>query len=134
MSAIALTIQMLRLHNPLSAAFGNRIYPIAAPAGAAPGYIIVSLVNDDEEELLAGSSQWPEGRVSIAIISMEADTTLDGGETIIDWLRDKDRYPLTLGGQGYEVTFRKEGTDVTDDAEGPVYRRILDYYVRRRKT
>lgn len=133
MSAIALTIHAL-LQSPLLAPIvGDRIYPVFLPQEAAQPAIVVRSISDTEEILLQGATQWPVGRVSIEIVSMQVNVALEAGEIVVDWLRDKDRYPMTLAGVDYEVEFTKEGTDVTDADEGTVARRIIDFYIRRRK-
>lgn len=135
MSAIALTIKALLASGDITGRVGNRIYPMVIPQNAALPAIAVNSISDDEELLLDGASQWPEARISIEISSTDgADEVLLIGESIIDWLRDKDRYTVNYGATPYEVTFRKEGTDVTETSEGHFFRRHLDFYVRRRRS
>lgn len=134
MSALTLTIAELKLGAVVTAIAGNRIYPGHAPQNAAPPMILVHLIAQPEEYLLQGASQWPEARVSIECRGATINDADRLGEAVIVWLRDKTR--VTLSGQ--EVTFRKEGSDVTDfstqseNGDSYVQRRILDYYVRSR--
>lgn len=132
MSALTITVQMLLAGSGVTGRVGTHVYPGQPPQGVAGNCIVVHLVGQEEEELLQGASQWPEGRVSIecrAATLLDADKT---AEAVIAWLRDKDRYPIN----GVRATFRKEGSDETDGSPETtqgvptVSRRIVDYYVR----
>lgn len=133
MSALTITIQTLLAGSGVTALVKQRIYPIDVPQGVAVDNIIVHLVYQAEEVLLAGASHWPESRVSIECRG-DAVTADKIGEAVIDWLRDKDLYVI----EGSEVSFMKEGTDETDSSPASqqgqplVCRRILDFYVRYR--
>lgn len=134
MSGLAITIQTLLAGPGVTALVDQRIYPIAAPQGAAPEHIVVHLVSEPEEELLQGATQWPESRVSVECRSETPHGAVIMGQAVIDWLRDKDRYSI----RDYDASFRKEGTDETNASDQTsastglptVSRRIIDFYVR----
>lgn len=141
MSSVFLTVQqLLKEAGPLAAMVGTRIYSGAVPQGVANKSIAVYLVSQAEEELLQGATRWPEGRVSVECRAVEYGDADLIGEAVINWLRDKDRVSIVLTGIGtYEASFRKEGSDETDQSDEsqqgqPLYsRRIIDFYVRWRR-
>jgi hypothetical protein len=130
--AVALTIQQLLDDAGVQAALGDRIDASVAPEDATFPYAVVYLVGQAEDLLVNASSSWPESRVSVQICTRSAGSALSIGETVIAALRDKINVaPVT----GYEATFRKGGSDVTDYSDDrTVHRRIIDFYIRWRDT
>lgn len=135
MSALTIAIQTLLAGPGVVTICGNRIFPVVIPQRSPNPAIVVHLIYQAEEELLAGASQWPEARISVECRGNDAPTADRLGEAVIDWLRDKLLYLI----EGCEVTFFKEGTDETDASENSdqgvpyVVRRIIDFRVRYRK-
>lgn len=135
MSALTTTIKTLLAGSGVTAIVGQRIVPGVPPQSMGNPLICVHLVNQEEEELLQGASQWPEARVSIECRAATLNQADLLGEAVISWLRDKDRYLI----DGVRASFRKEGSDETDGSEEStqgvptVSRRIIDFYVKRQQ-
>lgn len=131
--SVPITVKTLLANSGVTALVGQRIYPYEVPQDAAANNIAVHLIYEDEQVLLAGATQWPQGRVSVECRAESGTLANDMAEAVKDALRDKHLYSIL----GCEVTFRKEGTDVTDSSQetnasggSDVNRRILDFYVR----
>ena len=136
MSATVIIVQSLKAGAGITAIVGNKIYPFYSPQEANLPLIVTHLITQPEEELLQGASQWPEARVSVECRASEGPQADRIAERVIEWLRDKHLYVVA----GFEATFRKEGTDLTDSSDdrnekGQPYvtRRIVDFYIRYRQ-
>ena len=127
MSALNATIQSLLANAGVAALVGRRIYPITAPQGGAVPYIVVHLISERDDFVLAGHAGYPEARVSVDCRSTKSTEAQMIGEAVKAALQ-----PLHLApSAGVTVSFRKEGSDYSDYAdESQIYRRIMDFYAR----
>jgi hypothetical protein len=135
MSSLSLTIKTLLAGTEVTDLVEQRIYPVQAPQDAGYPNIVVYRTSEDEEELLAGASQYPEARISVECRASGSNPDADAdrlGEAVVAWLRDKVRYAIG----GCAVEFRRQGSDETipsrqaRDGIPVVSRRIIDFYVR----
>lgn len=133
MSALVITTQTLLANAGVTAIVGKNVFPVYIPQAYAAPAVIVHLISQEEEVLLQGATIWPEARVSLECRANDAIVADRLGEAVIAALRDKHLYQIS----GFEVTFRKEGTDETtsEDVTGPQgspysARRIIDHYLR----
>lgn len=136
MISVNIVTQILLANGAVTAIVGDKVHPLEAPQDMAFPHIVVHLVSEPEEDMLDGSSQLRDGRVSCETRTTDIDQLSILGEAVIDAMRDK----LELHIAGAIVTTRKAATDETDAARqtGPsggrsVYRRITDFYVFWRK-
>lgn len=132
MSSVNIGVKTLLSDAAVIAIVKDRIYPITVPQNAKAPYIVVHLISEPEEDLLSGSSQLRDGRISIESVAEDVPTLSTLGEAAIDAMRDRIEFPIA----GCIVTTRKAGTDETDHGDQtaatgyPVFvRRITDWYV-----
>lgn len=130
MSALAVAIQALLADPTVFGLVSGRVYPLVAPQGAAYPNLIVHMVFENEDMLLAGASEFAEARVSIECRAKDATTA----NTLAERVKDAFRGVQERSVSGCVASIRKEGTDVSDFSDdASVFRRILDFYVWWRK-
>lgn len=132
MISVNIATKILLADSVVAGIVGTKVHPIDAPQDMAFPHIVVHLISEKEEDMLGGSSQLRDGRVSIETRTDDIVQLNILGEAVIDAMRDKLELPIA----GAIVTTRKAGTDETDSARqtgptggSPVYRRITDFYV-----
>ena len=136
MHAVNAVTKTLLATSGVTTIVGTRIYPLFAPQNAGWPHIVVYLVSEEREAMLAGaeSAKWSQARVTV-------ESRVNGGnvpqlntlgEAVIDALKNRVNYSVSP----YIVTIRKEGTDETDASEAAgqtgtpdVLRRITDFYL-----
>lgn len=137
MSGLVIASKTLLANAGVTAIVGSgnsaKIYPIASSQTAGMPVIVLHLIHEDEEKLLAGSSEWPVSRISVECRASTPPAVDILGKAVIAAFRNKHRYAIG----GYEATFSKEGSDVTDASEETntgglpaVFRRIIDFHIR----
>lgn len=125
-SAVSLAVKALLADSNITALVSTRVYPDPIDIQTARPCISVSLVAEDEERLLSGSSQYPLSMVHISCHGTTATSVLNVGEAVKTALRDL-RY--TTGGKSGD--FKKTGPDFTDWSEdGRSHRRLIGYEIR----
>nr|WP_276557545.1 DUF3168 domain-containing protein [Prosthecomicrobium hirschii] len=127
---MAVAIQSLLADPTMTGLVASRVYPLVAPQKADYPNVIVHMIFENEDMLLAGASEFAEARVSIECRAKDATTANTLAERVKDAFRGIQERTVS----GCIASIRKEGTDVsdfTDDAS--VFRRILDFYVWWRK-
>ena len=87
-TAVSLAIKALSAQSSVTAITSTRIYVSPLPQGTALPAIAVALSAEDEEMLLAGSSQYPESSVQVHCLAAKGSAALDLGETVKLALRD----------------------------------------------
>lgn len=128
MSAVSIAVQALLAANGVKALVKDRINPNVAPQGTDLPDIVVTLISDHDDVLLAGAAQFPDARVSIACRGTSFKSADAVGDAVVAALRD-----LRGTFAGKAATFFKEGTDVTDYSDDfSTHRRIIDYRIRYR--
>lgn len=132
MISVNIATKILLADSAVAAIVGQNVHPIEAPQDMTFPHIVVHLISEKEEDMVSGSSQLRDGRVSVETRTDDIAVLNVLGEAVIDAMRDK----LELHIAGAIVTTRKAATDETDSAKqtGPsggraVYRRITDFYV-----
>lgn len=106
------------------------IHYAIAPQSAAPPFLLIRRVDEDDEIMLDGVSGLRETRLSIECAAEGSDTagieTL--GEALISALSATAKESV---GGATDVEFWKAGTDITDYAEDrSIVSRIIDFYMR----
>lgn len=143
MSGIAIAVAALKTITALRPDLGwpdMRVYPAYPPQNAGMPYIVVVRISEQEEKILAGSSNWPVSRISFVIVTAGDVKTLERigtalvGSRLVPGL--KDIHNATLA--GCEATFSKEGTDETSPPATETLptgfaagvQRTIDFYIR----
>jgi hypothetical protein len=127
MSAIAIVIARLQAVAGVTGTTTTaRIYPAAAPQGAALPNIVARLTYEQTPEMLAGSSRMHQAQVAIECRANTATAAIALGEAVKAALRDQIN--VTIAGK--VATFLKDGPDFTDYSdERTIHRRLLSYTV-----
>jgi hypothetical protein len=135
MSATRIAILALLGDPLLESLVDTRIYAVSAPQGATFPYLVVSLVSELDEQMLAGAGVYPEARVSIACVAKSAAEADAIGEAVKLAIQDTTNAPITDGesppGFSATATIMKEATDFQDHSDDrSVFRRVMDFSVR----
>jgi hypothetical protein len=135
MSALTTVIAILVEDDAIAAVVSNRIYPVVATQGAPRPHLVVSLVSEEDEQMLSGAGGYPESRVSVECIADTATAADALGEAVKGALGDVTH--RTVGeidaspSLAVTATVYKAGADITDAADDrSVFRRVLDFMVR----
>lgn len=126
MSAVALTIKALLAQAGVTGTTSTRIYPFPLPHTTTLPAIAVALSGEDEEQLLAGASQYAFSSVQVHCIAQKAKDAIALGEAVKTALRD---HLFTSGAT--KASFQKDGVDFTDYADDlSTHRRVMGFSVR----
>lgn len=129
MSALAIVIRVLTDDDSVSAP----AYPIVAPAGSTLPNIVVSMIHEDQDVVLAGQREGYEAGVSIACHDATAGAADRLGEAVKSALGSIIEQTINDStSTAFAVaTIWKDGTDLTDYADDlSVFRRVIDFAVR----
>lgn len=125
-TAVSLAIKALSAQSSVTAITSTRIHVSPLPQGTALPAIAVALSAEDEETLLAGSSQYPESSVQIHCLAPKASAAIDLGETVKLALRD-----LLFTQGSIKASFTKEPIDFQDWADDQsTARRVMSFAIR----
>ncbi len=122
-----MTIRALLADATVTAVTSTRIQPFPVKQGTLLPAIAVALSGEIEEEMLSGSSQYPEASVQVHCIAPTATAAIQLGEKVKVALRDlyfSDAPPVG-------ASFVKEAVDFTDFTDDlTTYRRVMSFTVR----
>jgi predicted RNA-binding protein Jag len=106
---------------------GDRIYPLRAPQLSPDGYIIVTQVQEFDPQLLASASEYPQTRIQVECITVNARDVIPLGEKVKKALQN-----ITNQAVGsWTATVHKIGVDFTDYSDDrQVCRRVMEFAVR----
>jgi len=125
-TAVSLAIKALSAQSSVTAITSTRIYVSPVPQGTVLPAIAVALSAEEEEYLLAGSSQYPQSTVQIHCLAAKGSAALDLGDTVKIALRD-----LLFTSGSVKASFAKEAVDFTDYADDQSSaRRVMSFSVR----
>lgn len=127
MSAVFMTVRGLLANATVTAVTSTRIQPAPVKQGTVLPAIGVAMSAEVEEEMLSGSSQYPEASVQVHCIAATATAAISLGEKVKVALRDlyfSDSPPIGASFVKDAVDF----TDFTDDLT--THRRVMSFSVR----
>ncbi|HEY4200047.1 MAG TPA: DUF3168 domain-containing protein [Devosiaceae bacterium] len=132
MSALTIGVRLLLADAGIVAKVGSSVYPITAPQGAEGPYIVVGLVHEEQDFLLAGASGCFFSRVEIQCVASTGPEADAIGEAVKACMTTVLNATVMSGGDNpVEIgtaTAWKEGTDLLDFTDDrAVFRRLLDY-------
>jgi len=127
--AVGLAVQALLADSAVIAITSTRIKPLPLADGTDYPAIAVAMSAEEEEYLLAGSSQYPQSTVQIHCVAETATDALVLGEAVKVALRDLS---FTLAGPpSTHASFAKEAVDFTDYSDDlSTHRRVMSFSVR----
>ena len=129
MSAVSLAIRALLAQSGVTAITSTRIRPFPLQQGESLPAIAVAMSSETEEQLLAGTSQYPETSVQIHCIATKASEAIDLGEAVKSALRD--RLYTSSDSPPVVASFQKDGVDFTDFADDlSTHRRVMAFTIR----
>lgn len=127
MSAVFMTIRALLSKTAVTTVTSTRIQPAPIKQGALLPAIAVAMSGEVEEEMLSGSSQYPEASVQVHCLAATATAAIQLGELVKVSLRDlyfADSPPVG-------ASFVKEAVDFTDYTDDlTTHRRVMSFSVR----
>lgn len=127
MSAVFMTIRALLSKTAVTAITSTRIQPAPVKQGTTLPAIAVAMSGEVEEEMLSGSSQYPEASVQVHCLAATATDAIKLGELVKVSLRDlyfTDSPPVG-------ASFVKEAVDFTDYTDDlTTHRRVMSFSVR----
>ncbi len=128
MSALSIVITSLIGSSAVTDVVGTAVYPIAAPQGFAIPYVLVSLIGENEDQLINGASGYYESRVLVSCVCKDPTSANALGEAVKAALGDITKQTI---GSATSVDVMKDGADFTDHSDDrSVFRRVLDFTVR----
>lgn len=129
MSAVSLTVRALMAQAGVTALVSQRVYPFPLPPSTSLPAIAVALSSEDEEQLLAGASQYAFATVQVHCIAAKSSDAIRLGEAVKNGLRD---LLYTSGDTPPDrASFSKEAVDFTDYADDlSTHRRVMSFTVR----
>jgi len=129
MSAVSLTIKALLVSSPVTSLVSSRVYAFPLPQGAALPAIAVAMSAEDEQEMLSGSSQYPQSSVQVHCVGLTAGSAIELGEAVKTRLRDL--LYATSDSPSVKASFLKEPVDFTDFSDDlTTHRRVMAYSLR----
>jgi hypothetical protein len=129
MSGVSLIINALLAQAGVAALVSTRIRPFPLQQGESLPAIAVAMSAEDEEQLLAGASQYPQTSVQIHCIATKASAAIDLGEAVKNALRDL--LYTSSDSPAVKASFQKDGVDFTDFADDlSTHRRVMAFTVR----
>lgn len=127
MSALAIVINLLVANGDVAGATGGRIYPLVAPQGKPLPFVTVSVVAEEDSQMLEGAGRFYDALVSVAghaASAADADELAEAIKTAIEDVTNEVVDEKT-------ATVLKAGADVMDHSDDrSIYRRTVDYRVR----
>ncbi len=135
MSATELTMRLLRADIGVVGYCSDRVYPGRSPQGGEIPNIVVSLISEEQETILAGHQDAYVSRVSIACHGQYYNIADAIGEQVKEAMALAIHKPVFNDESPAEeiatVTAWKATTDLVDhDEERTIFRRIMDYRIR----
>lgn len=135
MSATELTMRLLRADIGVVAYASDRVHPGMAPQGTEVPFITVSLISEEQEDILAGHTDGYQSRVSIACHATHYSVADAMGEEVKACMSEVVNTPVYNDESPAEllatVTAWKATTDLIDhDDARTIFRRIMDYKLR----
>lgn len=135
MSALAIAVTRLMDIGAISAVVGSGIFPVATPQGQPAPYYLINLVDEPDEQMLAGAGGYYNSRIQIDCIGSSAAQANKMAELL------KANFPCVKAAiqldnesppnTARDVDISKADTDYTDAADDrSVFRRVLDFYIR----
>lgn len=135
MSATLIAVRLLLDAATVTGLVADRVYPAAAPQGASRPYIVVNLVGEEQDVLLAGARDGFFSLVSISCIASTATAADELGEAVKDMMSEVMHTSVVTDASPPDeidtATAYKDGADIldyTDDRK--TFRRLFDYRLR----
>lgn len=131
-NALEIVSAALLASGDVTALVGQRVYPVLAPQNALFPNIVITLISDNDDQMLSGAAKLPESRVSVISRGTDATEMMDVADAVKLALRDIIHQ--SIGTISTDVCIWKSGTDATtvfDDP--PCYEQTTDYMVRWRE-
>ncbi|WP_370677638.1 DUF3168 domain-containing protein [Pleomorphomonas sp. PLEO] len=123
MSAITITVDVLKANAGVAALVGTKISVKDGTPTAAPSKIEVEEVNEDEGYMLSGASGFPQTRVTVSCIASSPSVARQIGKAVKAALND---FTGVIG--TYWANFQKEGTEYPDSNDDlTIFRLMIDY-------
>jgi hypothetical protein len=135
MSALTTAIALLVEDEAVAGLVADRIYPVVAMQGAPRPHLVVTLLSEEDAQMLDGAGGYPESRVSVECIADTATAADALGEAVKGALEDVTNQVVgeidSSPSLAVVATVYKAGADITDAADDrSVFRRVLDFMVR----
>ncbi len=129
MSAVFLTVQALLANATVTGVTSTRVQPFPLKQGTALPAIAIAMSNEEEEMMLAGSSQYPNATVQVHCVATTASDVIRLGEKVKGALRDLLFYDSNSPSNG--GSFTKDALDFTDFSDDlTTFRRVMGYSLR----
>ena len=133
-TALEIISTVLLANTGVTAIVEQRIYPVLAPQGAELPNIVITLVSDNDDQMLAGAAQLPESRVSVISRGRTATEMMDLADAVKLVLRDIIHQSIGTDPLSADVCIWKAGTDFTSAFDDPLcFEQTTDYLIRWRE-
>ena len=132
MSAIQIITKIITTDAGVKAVLpAKSVYPVEASQRAEPPYAVLNVVSRNDGMHLDGADEYPEERISVAIVTKTATTAIDIGDAIMATLQCRIKETI---GAFKDIDTRSANIDLTqasDDRQS--FMRTLHFMVRWRK-
>jgi hypothetical protein len=127
MSSIIIVNYLLARDAAVKALVGSKVYPIQAPQGTAPSYIVSNVVGGKDHGLVNAPGKYYRSRVTIEGIAGSALTCINIGSAVMDCLNGVTKRSFT---DYVDVDIRFADVDFSDQNDTQTaFRDVKQFFV-----